>query len=616
MRSFRVLILIFVCLAVSLQSALAQAEPDLPEAPDAWTPVAPGVDFQIFNLTSPRKIQIFVTRADPSNPNVTIDTGIGTGRIAAGRETVLNMALRYDQAINYWGQQWGNRNQVVAAVNGYYFDGATGEPWEAVIHSSWHAHRYTPTIGDAGFTWTLDRQAFIGKCVYYVSEKNDVTFPDGYNPNLSGVNILRTDESFLLYTPQYDSDTNTVALNTDPVLEIVVQLERPALLISDPAFVRGYVREIRNNEGSTPIPFDSVVLAFWGDVRSSVLSRVNSGAIQAGSEVHLTQEVADCPLEPVKRPWVKAYAALGGDGDYHFLTDGVKKFDFSNTDAYVANSRTAVVFKRTDTVVEYIYFIVVDGFNTDSIGIKIPELRDWVVQEFGATDGVALDSGGSSTMVVNNAVVNNTTCNFTRDCGILAADGSAPSEALLPLDETYGVSWTDETGLVEPLVGTSLMMIVSQPISVSHTFSFTQEVLVTSLTPVRLGPGSNYAAVATAGAGLAGVIVDHFSALDGVLAKGDHWWYVDFNDYSGWVREPDLLNLSPVRLGNDVFLPIIGQGVVQTQAALNARLALRGEWPLSDGVISPDIPADLPQESGDYTDPISDPRRFPSYPQQ
>ncbi len=610
MRSLRVLILIVVCLAVSLQSALAQAEPDQPEVPDAWTPVAPGVDFQIFNLTSPRKIQIFVTRADPSNPNVTIDTGIGTGRIAAGRETVLNMALRYDQAINYWGQQWGNRNQVVAAVNGYYFDGATGEPWSGVINSSWHAHRYTPTIGDAGFTWTLDRQAFIGRCVYYVAEKNDVTFPDGYNPNLSGVNVLRTDESFLLYTPQYDSDTNTVASNTDPVLEIVVQLERPALLISDPAYVRGYVSEIRINKGSTPIPFDSVVLAFWGDVRSSVLSRVNSGAIQAGSEVRLTQEVADCLSEPVKRPWVKAYAALGGD--YHFLTDGEERISFDNPDANVPNSRTAVAFKRSGGLIEYVYFIVVDGFNPDSYGISIPELVNWVVPTLGATDGVSLDSGGSSTMVVNNAVVNNTTCNFTRDCGILAADGSAPSEALMPLDQTYGVSWTDETSLVEPLVGTSLMMIVSQPISVSHTFSFTQEVLVTSQTSVRLGPGSNYAAVASAGAGLAGEIVDHFSALDGVLAKGDHWWYVDFNDYSGWVREPALLNLSPVRLGNDVFLPVIGQGTVQTQAALNARLALRGEWPLSEAVISPDIPVDFPPDPG-AIDPITDPRRFPSY---
>lgn len=611
MRNIRLLFIFLVCLTIPLQSAAAQTKPDQPTAPEAWTPVAPGVDFQIFNLTNPQKIQIFVTRADPSNPNVTIDAGIAAGKIASGRETVLNMAARYDQAINYWGQQWGNRNHVAAAINGYYFNQTTGEPWSGVIHSAWHAHRFLSTVGDAGFAWTLNRQAFIGTCVYYVAERNDVTFPaDGYNPNLAGVNISRTDEQFILYTPQYDSDTNTSASNTDPVLELVVQLERPALLISDPNYVKGYVREIRNNKGSTPIPFDSVVLAFWGDVRAAAVSRVNGGTIQVGSEVRLTQEVSDCPVAS-PQPWVKTYAALGGD--YHFLTNGVVPDKFTNPDANVPNSRTAVAIAKTGGTVTYIYFIVVDGFNPDSIGMTIPELADWVKNTLGATDGVSLDSGGSSTMVVNNTVVNNTTCNFTRNCGVLAADGSNPADVLLPLDQTYGVSWTDETGLVEPLVGTSLMMVVSQPISTSHTFTFTQDVLISQLTSVRLGPGSNYAATSSAGVGLVGQIVDHFSPLDGVMAKGDYWWYVDFNDATGWVREADMLNLTPIRLGNDVFLPSVNLNAIQTQAAANARLALAGEWPLGEAVIAPDIPADYPPDPDNYIDPISDPGRFPIY---
>ncbi len=611
MKALHRVIFLWLLLMIPLQSALGQAESNPAETPDAWTAVAPGVDFQLFNLTNPRKIQIFVTRMNPSDPNVTIETGIGGGRIISGRETVLNMALRYDQAINYWGEQWGNRNQVVAAINGYFFDTTTGEPWSGVIHSSWQAHRYTPTIGDAGFTWTLDRQAFIGACVYYVAEKNDVTFPDGYNPNLSGVNIARSDENFILYTPQYDSNTHTVASSTAPVLELVVQLERPGMLISDPGFVRGYVREIRNNKGATLIPFDSVVLAFWGSTRDSVLSRVNSGVIQAGSEVRLTQEVTDCLSEPVKRPWVKSYAGLGGD--YHFLTDGVKRTSFSNPDANVPNSRTAVAFKATQVdgvrVIEYIYFIVVDGFNPNSLGITIPELADWLVSTLGVTDGVSLDSGGSSTMVVNNAVVNNTTCNFTRDCGVLAADGSNPADALLPLDQTYGVSWTDENGAVEPLVGTSLMMVVSQPVSKSNALGVTQEVAVTQTTSVRLGPGSNYSAITSVGVGSIGMIVDHFTALDGVLAKGDYWWYVDFNNVTGWVREPDLLPLTPVNLGNNVYLPIMGKGTVQTQAALDARLALQETWPVPLAVLS----TELGPVQNEYIDPIIDPQRFPSY---
>lgn len=591
--------------ATGEQGAADQAS--APLTPQAWTPVASGIDFQIFTKTTPRNMQLFVTRMDRSNPNVTIETGIAQGSTLSGRETVASMAQRSEGAINYWGSAWGGRNQVAAAINGFYFDLGTGEPVSGVIHSGWQAHRYTPNVGDAGFAWTLDGQAFIGSCVYYISEKNDATFiPNGYNPNLNAVNVLRTGESFILYTPQFDSDTNTTPSNSDPVLELVVQLTRPALLISDPAYVQGFVSGIRENKGATPIPFDSVVLAFWGTVRDSVLSRINSGAIQIGTEVRLTQEVKDCdivvtPAHPA-RPWTKTYAALGGDGDYHFLTDGDKKFDFSNSDAYVANSRTAVAFNAN-----YVYFIVVDGFNPDSIGITVPELRDWVVTELGATDGVALDSGGSSTMVVNHAVINNTTCNFTRNCGVPAADGSNPSDALLPPDVSYGTDWTDETGLVEPVVGTNLMMVVSQPIQHSTAFTFTQEALITSTTDVRLGPGSNYASLAEVGPGSVGVVLDHFSPLDGVLATGDYWWFVDFNNATGWVSERALKNLTFVLLGNEVYLPAVSSSSVQTTAALHARQALLGEWPDSAPLVVPELsPEVLPPAS-----PSNQPRTYP-----
>jgi exopolysaccharide biosynthesis protein len=42
------------------------------------------------------------------------------------------------------------------------------------------------------------------------------------------------------------------------------------------------------------------------------------------------------------------------------------------------------------------------------MGMKIEELKNFLVNTLGATDAVTLDSGGSSTMVVNGQDVNNT----------------------------------------------------------------------------------------------------------------------------------------------------------------------------------------------------------------
>ena len=62
--------------------------------------------------------------------SVTLDTGIGSGYLASGLESVSQMAARYDQAINYWGQApltptWGSRNDVVVAINGSYYSYTT-----------------------------------------------------------------------------------------------------------------------------------------------------------------------------------------------------------------------------------------------------------------------------------------------------------------------------------------------------------------------------------------------------------------------------------------------------------------------------------------------------------
>ena len=170
------LVLFFLVLSLVLPAGKGQADP---LAPGDWTYLRPGIDWQKFTLTNPRPNEVFVAQLHRGELSATIETGIGQGRVSGGTETTSGMAARYDNAINYWGQVWGGRNDVAVAINGYFFgepQEPLGVPWSGVVHSSWYAHRYTDNVGDAGFAWTHERQAFIGSCVYHTGNKNEVLF--------------------------------------------------------------------------------------------------------------------------------------------------------------------------------------------------------------------------------------------------------------------------------------------------------------------------------------------------------------------------------------------------------------------------------------------------------
>jgi hypothetical protein len=331
-------------------------------------------------------------------------------------------------------------------------------------------------------------------------------------------------------------------------------------LVSDPIDVNGTIRGIQRNNGSTPIPFDHVVLAAWGSKGDALISRINNGDIQVGDEVHITQEITDCDSDP-EHDWSKTYASIGGD--YHFLRGGVY-YAPNNNDATWPNSRTVVAYNAA-----YVYFIVVDAFDENvSEGITVPELTGFLRDTLAATDAVSLDSGTSSTMVVNGVVVNNTYCNFTRDCGmqnsfeITRPGNNIPSSA-------GAIQWS--TADNQAYVGNGLMMVVVDGKTLSGAFNAGQPVVTTTETSLRLGPGTNYADFSTIYPGAHGVIEAH--DLDGVMAKGFCWWKVAVGGMTGWVKEGALLgeSLPPVPLPQgdfNLFLPIIKAVTAQARSCL------------------------------------------------
>ena len=530
-------------------------------APAQWgEQIAPGIEYRRFRLTGPIN-NVFVARMDRNSAaNLAIESSLSGGNVADDTETVSDMAQRFDGAINYWDRTWGNRNQVAVAINGYYFDYGTETAYSGQIHSGWYASRFTDCAtgsGGSGFAWKLDRSVFIGNSVSHPPDKQVVTFLDVEGEPalaLDGLNVERDDNQLILYTPQYASDTGTD--NTG--VEVLVEMDAPAG-VTDGGMVTGTVRQIRESRGSTRIPFDHVVLSAKGNARTELLDYVRIGD-QIGVSQKIKSYKETCSTTPTGPDWTDTYASIAGA--FYFLNDGDIR-DFSDDSGAAARApRTAVAYND-----DYIFFIVVDGRDlAHSLGMSIGELAEFARDELGASYGIAEDGGGSSTMVINGKVVNNTYCNIntcqhTTYIPMVARSATldkpaAPAKEAevsplptdqpdklsadgLPLTSQYYVYSQDVDGPnLQRLVANGLMMVVVQPRELSSGYIPGDQVKASSTTDLRLGPGSNYAITGSpVNSGDQGTILEHANGLNGVFATGTNWWKVDFNDTVGWINE-------------------------------------------------------------------------------
>jgi hypothetical protein len=216
------------------------------------------------------------------------------------------------------------------------------------------------------------------------------------------------------------------------------------------------------------------------------------------------------------------YASIGGI--FNFLKDGhVQSFD--DPGATFRYPRTAIAFND-----RYVFFIVVDGREEKvSVGMTIRELALFARDSLGATWGVAQDGGGSSTMVINGEVVNNTYCNFT-DC-----DHNQTQEIeSLPGEFPQAAIDLESSALLEALVANGMMMVEVLPMQKAAYMSPGDTLAVLSDTALRLGPGTNYARLDTIPSGTPVEILPDMNGLNGVLAKGATWWKVRYGSQEGW----------------------------------------------------------------------------------
>lgn len=509
----------------SLEALMAQS-------PDGWVPVGPGVDYQRFQLPDPNNVH--VARMDRTMSGLFLESSIAQGRLSGGLERTSGMFARYEGALNFWGQSWGKTNDVLVAINGSFYDFTTGIPDRGVIHSGWYAKRFSDNQNGSGFAWKLDGTTFIGECVAHDSAKQLVVFADMQTTEkYFGINTARGANDLILFTPQYDASTGTDASG----VEVLVEMVRPTLVLPPPSMALGTVRAIRDLQGDTSIPFDHIVLSATGTKRTKILNNMQVGDVIGISSSISHFSDADCVTPVAGKDWTKTYASVGGS--YFFLENGVIN-TFQDPGANVRNPRTAIAYNNN-----YIYFIVVDGRDPGtSIGMNMAQLGAFAKNSLGATFGINQDGGGSSAMVIDGVVVNTpsdrtpVSCPYQTFLPLIARPSSTDAAVAEPLE--MEVEWDYCYLPTERAVANGMMMVWAQPLNLSGTFSTGQGVVTTGQTSLRLGPGSNYATLMTLVSGSSGTVQAHAGGLNGVQAKGQHWWRVNFGGVVGWVRESAL----------------------------------------------------------------------------
>lgn len=203
----------------------------------------------------------------------------------------------------------------------------------------------------------------------------------GKRHKIDGLNRPVAADELVVFTPEFHRTT----LTSPEGVEVVVRNRR--------------VSAVSDKAGSTRIPADGYVISATGNSRSWILKHLKRGTL-----VSLMTK-----LEPIASDasgeWSQVQSITGGGPQ--LIKDG--KVSITNEAerigvAFVSDRhpRTAIAKLTSGQIL----LLTVDGRQPGvSVGMSLPGLAELLL-EFGASEAINLDGGGSTTMVVKNKIVN------------------------------------------------------------------------------------------------------------------------------------------------------------------------------------------------------------------
>jgi hypothetical protein len=374
---------------VGLLALIAAAHPARPQTSvgaltlGAGVTVADGVTLYRPNVSGvadlPQPLAVQALALDPRLVELTAALALGHEQ---GRAVVADAA---------------RRESAIAGVNAGFFVLATGDPTGALrvdgdLVSEARLMRGAVAIdSDArGLRLTFDR----------VRVRVDLEVRAGgrWRPAaLDGVDTVRRLGGATLFTPRYGRDTGTPLTGAEWTLTIdgaarVTRTSRQATVTRSASIVAV-------GRGASAIPAGGAVLSFGGAHPSAPLDR-----LAVGSRLRLRQTWETESADRAEA-FARADDVVGGAG--LLIRDGRAIEDWSVEQT--SESLRTVRHPRTVVGVDargMVWLVTVDGRQPGySAGVTFLELQR-LSQALGLTSALNLDGGGSTTMVVNGAVVN------------------------------------------------------------------------------------------------------------------------------------------------------------------------------------------------------------------
>lgn len=269
------------------------------------------------------------------------------GSVSSGRFTVKNIA---------------STNKAAAAVNGGYFS-YNGEL--IGVNKLNGKTAGTTYFTRSGWGIMADGSVKIGKVAYggYVTI-NGITLP------VSGVDSSRGENNLILYNSNYGKTTNTNEFGMEYTIR------------------NGKVISLQ--QSNSVIPSNATVVSVHGTSKEAFKD------VKVGDEAEI-YEVFEGGLEDAVSI-IGAGPELLRNGKIHVTAE---EEEFPDDIAVGKAPRTAMGLMSNG----HIMLAVIDGRQEHSRGTTLEETAA-LMKRFGAVDAINLDGGGSSEMVVNNAIVN------------------------------------------------------------------------------------------------------------------------------------------------------------------------------------------------------------------
>lgn len=323
----------------------------------------PGLVLQ--HYTAPEPWSIYVLKIDLRSPHLSL---------SAAKANQHLFSLATTSAIAEFNNT--PESTVVAAINGDFFH-SSGVPTGGM---EIHGVVLKQPIKHSVFGFTVDGKPFIDVIEFSSWLENGAARID-----INGYNSPRVEDQTIVYNRYYGRSTRTNGWGHEYFLRYI---DSPKALNDT---LRMVVQTVQVGVGDMAIPEDGIILSSHGAATTALMNTIS--LLDTVEYISQTK-----PLAEKVEFFVAGLPRIIRDGKVSVEAD-----EGPNKHIDPRHPRTAVGYDESGNNV---YFVVVDGRQPGySVGMSLDELARFMVN-IGVYQGLNLDGGGSSALVVKDVVVN------------------------------------------------------------------------------------------------------------------------------------------------------------------------------------------------------------------